>query len=128
MAEIKRGALQSPADTARTTDTIVRHVQSIDASGEVVGGGSTPFDNEEITVADTAIGLTALTYLDATRAEMTVETAQIRVWLSGTPTSSEGRLVEVGDIITLDSAAQVAGFKAIRTGSTSSKLNVEYYH
>ena len=90
--------------------------------------GLIPIDNEEITVADTAIGLTALTYLDATRAEMTVETAQIRVWLSGTPTSSEGRLVEVGDIITLDSAAQVAGFKAIRTGSTSSKLNVEYYH
>ena len=40
MSEIKRGALQSPASTARTVDTIVRHVQNIDAAGNVIGSGS----------------------------------------------------------------------------------------
>jgi hypothetical protein len=67
MTEVKRGALQSPADTARTTDTVVRHVQNIDEAGNVIGGGSTPFDHETLTVAATAVGLTAATYLDATR-------------------------------------------------------------
>ena len=35
MAEVKRGALQSPANKARTSDTVVRHVQIIDANGAV---------------------------------------------------------------------------------------------
>lgn len=95
---------------------------------KVTVAGLTPFDKEEITVEDSAIGLTPATYLDATRAEMTVETAQLRFWLSGTPTSTEGHEINVGDIITLDSAAQIAGFKAIRTGAVSSKLMVQYYH
>jgi len=129
MAEIKRGALQSPADTVRTADTIVRHVQNIDASGNVAGGGSTPFAYESVTVADAAIGLTALTYSDATRAEMTLETAQIRIRGDGTsPTASEGRIAEIGDTIVLSSATQIAGFKAIRTGATSGVLKVEYFH
>jgi len=129
MGEVKRGALQSPANTARTTDTVVRHVQNIDASGNVVGGGSTPFDYESVTVEDSAIGLTSATYLDATRAEMTLETAQIRFRADGTnPTSSEGHPVYVGDVIILDSAAQIAGFKAIRTGTTSGVLKVTYFH
>jgi len=129
MGEVKRGALQSPANTARTNDTVVRHVQNIDASGNVVGGGSTPFDYESVTVEDSAIGLTSATYLDATRAEMTLETAQIRFRADGTnPTSSEGHPVYVGDVIILDSAAQIAGFKAIRTGTTSGVLKVTYFH
>jgi len=129
MGEVKRGALQSPANTARTNDTVVRHVQNIDASGNVVGGGSTPFDYESITVADSAIGLTSATYLDATRAEMTLETAQIRFRADGSdPAADEGHPVEVGDVIILDSAAQIAGFKAIRTGSTSGVLKVTYFH
>ena len=127
MSEVKRGALQSPADTARTTDTIVRHVQNIDAAGNVIGGGSEAFDDEVITVADSAIGLTAGTYLAATKAEMTLETAQIRVRKDGSdPTTSVGHLVEVGDLIVLNSASDIANFKAIRTGSTSGKLTVTY--
>ena len=129
MSEIKRGALQSPADTARTTDTIVRHVQNIDAAGNVVGGGSTPFDYESVTVAASAVGLTSGTYDDATRAEITLETAQIRFRVDGTnPTSGEGHLVEVGDVIRLTSAAQIANFKAIRTGATSGVLKATYFH
>jgi len=91
--------------------------------------GLTPFDYESITVADSAIGLTAAKYLDAEHAEMTLETAQIRFRLDGTdPTSSEGHLVEVGDVITLNSAAQISDFSAIRTGSTSGVLKVTYFH
>jgi len=60
---------------------------------------------------------------------MTLETASIRYWCDGTdPTTSAGHLVEVGDQIILNSAAQIAGFTAIRTGSTSGKLMVSYFH
>ena len=91
--------------------------------------GFTPFAHETLTVADTAVGLTSATYSDATRAEMTLETAQIRVWDDGTaPTASVGMLVEIGDTIVLNSAAQIANFKAIRTGTTSGVLRVTYFH
>jgi len=60
---------------------------------------------------------------------MTLETAQIRIRSDGTsPTASEGRIAEIGDTIVLSSAAQIAGFKAIRTGSTSGVLKIEYFH
>ena len=95
----------------------------------VIITGLAPFAYESITVANSAIGLTSGTYSDATRAEMTLETAQIRFRMDGTnPTSSEGHLVEVGDTITLDSAAQIADFLAIRTDSTSGVLKVTYFH
>lgn len=91
------------------------------------GEGQEAFDDEVITVADSAIGLTAGTYLTATKAEMTLETAQIRVRKDGSdPTTSVGHLVEVGDQIVLNSASDIANFKAIRTGSTSGELIVTY--
>lgn len=39
-AEVKRGALQSTAKTARTTDTVVRHVQQVGPDGEVTPAGT----------------------------------------------------------------------------------------
>ena len=114
-------------------------VQNVDNDGYILGGspdtplfvgggeGQEASAYESVTVADSAIGLTSATYLTATKAEMTLETAQIRVRKDGTnPTSSEGHLVEVGDIITLNSAADIATFKAIRTGATSGVLRVTY--
>ena len=95
---------------------VIRLEKSVDAS-----------NYESITVADTAIGLTSDTYGSATKAEMTLETAQIRVRKDGTdPTAAEGHPVEIGDIITLNSAADIATFKAIRTGGTSGVLKVTY--
>ena len=44
MSEVKRGALQSPADTARTTSTIVRHVQPIGANGSPIPSGASAAD------------------------------------------------------------------------------------
>jgi hypothetical protein len=91
--------------------------------------GLIPFEYESKTIAATAAGLTAGTYDDAIHAEMTLETAQIRIRSDGTsPTSSEGRLVHVGDDIILKSAAQIAAFKAIRTSGVSGVLKVEYFH
>ena len=40
MSEEKRGALQSPADTSRTTNTVVRHVQPIGADGAPTPSGA----------------------------------------------------------------------------------------
>ena len=129
MSEVKRGALQSPADTPRTTDTIVRHVQPIDSEGNVIGESKDGTAYESVTVDATVggVALTSGTYGDATRAEMTLEVAQIRVRKDGTgPTASEGHIVEEGDTILLESAADIANFKAIRTGGTSGVLKVTY--
>lgn len=91
------------------------------------GSGQEAENYESVTIADSAIGLTSGTYGTATKAEITLETAQIRVRKDGTnPSSSEGHLVEIGDTILLKSAADLATFKAIRTGSTSGVLKVTY--
>lgn len=91
--------------------------------------GHVPFAYESIIVADTAIGCTPATYDNAIHAELTLETGQVRIRVDGTdPTSSVGHLVEVGDTIRLTSAAQIANFRAIRTGGTSGKLPVTYFH
>ena len=39
MSEVKRGSLQSPADSTKSTDTITRHVQHVDATGKVQPAG-----------------------------------------------------------------------------------------
>lgn len=85
------------------------------------------FVHEFVTVADTAIGLTPNTYGDATRAFMTLEGAQIRVWTDGTdPTLAEGHVADVGSQIILQNAAEIAAFRAIRTTDESGKLVVTY--
>lgn len=94
----------------------------------VVEQGLVPSGYEAITVANTAKTLTAGTYGSAQKAIMTLETAQIRVRFDGTaPTTSEGHLVEVGDVITLNAGSQMSTFQAIRTGATSGVLKVTYY-
>lgn len=106
---------------------------TIDAGGSgstpviTSSGASIASGYEPITVADSAIGLTPGTYGNATKAEMTLETAQIRVRKDGSdPTASVGHLIEVGDLIVLNSASDISNFKAIRTGSTSGELTVTY--
>ena len=90
-------------------------------------GASNASAYESVTVADSAIGLTSGTYGDATKAEMTLETAQIRVRKDGTnPASDEGHIVAIGDVLVLNSAADLATFKAIRTGSVSGVLKITY--
>lgn len=86
---------------------------------------------ESVTVAGTAVGLSAATYTPVSGSNnvvvctMRLETAQIRFRYDGTnPTSSEGMVMEVGDVFTLRGYSLIAQFKAIRTGSTSGVLKV----
>ena len=97
----------------------------------VIAGLYDSFAYEKITVADTAIALTAATYTPvgadkAQKAYITVETAQIRYRLEGTPTTAEGHLLEIGDILQITGSDDIAGFKAIRTGATSASIKVTY--
>lgn len=95
----------------------------------------TPLDYESITVTDTAESLTSGTFKPvstpehawAKRAFITAETAQMRYRLDGTaPTSSEGHILNVGDILTLDGIANISRFQIIRTGSTSGVIKISY--
>lgn len=89
--------------------------------------------NETITVADSAIGFTAASLAQA-RTKYGVEVkrivcsladATIRIWENGTPTSSVGHLIDVGDVFAID-GKDVYSFRAIRTGATSGKLSCAY--
>lgn len=88
---------------------------------------------ETLTIAGTAVGLTASNYAvttgrkDVDKVTLTLETAQIRYWVDGsTPTSALGHLMEVGETIVLENYDEVVNFRAIRTGSTSGVLSVTY--
>lgn len=85
------------------------------------------FAYEDLTVAGTALGFTAATYLNADKAFVLCETAAVRFRLdNGTPTATVGDTLEVGERLTLDSAAQIAGFKAIRRDGTSATLRCHF--
>lgn len=82
---------------------------------------------ESITVAATALGLTAASINNKNLAFLTLETAEIRYRLDGTaPTSAEGHLLEPGDVLELFGSNVLANFKAIRTGATSGVLKCSY--
>jgi len=86
-----------------------------------------PFAYESVTVTNTSTTLTASTYLNASRAFMTVETAAVRYRVDGAaPTSAEGHLLNIGDVLTLIGLQTIRNFKAIRTGATSGVLKVTY--
>lgn len=90
-----------------------------------IGARSVGFEN--LTITGTVTGLTASKYGNARIATIIVETADIRYKLNGdSPTATEGLLAEVGDIIVLESQEDIQSFKAIRTGSTSAVLNIDY--
>lgn len=90
---------------------------------------------EQITVAAASIGFTTAkidgqngSHPQATIAVCRNETAEIRYTTDGTtPTSSVGTLLEIGDYLGLTGNDQLTNFRAIRTGSTSAKLNCTYY-
>lgn len=88
-----------------------------------------PFDYELVTVADSAVGLTAATYAGAYKAVCTLEDAPIRICVDGTTPSADaiGHLVQIDDVINLKTPEEITAFLAIRTGSTSGKLRATYY-
>ena len=93
------------------------------------------FDQEDLTVDATVGGVRlTLSYIlttpPAKAATLTVETAQIR-WkksVTGTLTATTlGFVANVGAVIFLDNANDLANWRGIRTGSTSGKVHVEYH-
>ena len=89
---------------------------------------------ESITVADSATRLTIGNVLGNSGQSMAeavtilVETAQLRWRDDGTdPTSSVGNLANVGSILRIENRNRILAFRAIRTGSTSATLRVNYY-
>lgn len=82
---------------------------------------------EKLTVSDTAKVLTSATYGTATKAVVTVETNSIRFRTDGTaPDASTGHLVTAGNSIEIDTAADIANFKAIRVTSDAT-IQVSYF-
>ena len=82
---------------------------------------------ESITVANSAVGLTAATIVGAEEALITCATAQLRFTLDGTTvTSSVGHLLEVGDALKIDSSETLGVVRFIRTGGVSGVLSCSY--
>jgi hypothetical protein len=90
------------------------------------------FAQEAITVATTAVGFTTATYRlsvsrSATHVTLGLATAQIRYRVDGTdPTSSAGRLMEIGDEVVVTGREDIDRFRAIRTGGVSGALTATY--
>lgn len=97
---------------------------------EILNASSTYYsisDNDEtLTVSSTAVGLTPAEYWDSTIAVVTVETAAVRYWTSGsTPTSTSGILLNAGDVVVLQSAEEIAYARFIAV-SGDATLMVSY--
>ena len=89
------------------------------------------FDYESVTVADSAIGLTAAKYLPSGQQHaragcITLETADVRYRIDADPTASEGKLLSAGDDLTVDGIEDIRRIKFIRTGGASGILKVCY--
>jgi len=91
--------------------------------------GSLANQDEQLTIDATVggIALTALKYGTSTKAYIQVETAPIRFRINGSaPTVTLGTLLNIGDELELDSASDIARFKAIRTTAVSATINCIY--
>jgi hypothetical protein len=101
----------------------------IDARQHVIGK-LVPYDFETITVADTAIGLTAAKLASDPKPKevwITVETAQFRYRVDGTdPTAGVGHVVNPFDSLKFEGFSQLNNAKFIRKGATSASISVTY--
>jgi hypothetical protein len=98
-----------------------------DGSINTVLTGSTAGSKEMLTVSNTVKTLTAATYGTHKKALLQVQDAPLRYWQTGDdPAADAGILAQIGDIICLDSADDIAHFKAIRTTTTDAKLACQY--
>ena len=92
--------------------------------------GSRRVTYESVTVADTAIGITATItnptgFPQQTGCSARLETAQVRYRFDGTaPTASEGMLFEVGEVLNIGSNEDARAIRFIRTGATSGVLKI----
>ena len=87
----------------------------------------TAFAYESLTITNAAaVPLTRGTYVNATKALITVEDNPIRIRIDGTdPTTAVGHLLSAGDSITLEFTSDIYEFGAIATGGNA-VLRVTY--
>lgn len=82
--------------------------------------------DEAITVSTSSIPLTTIP-TSCSEAVVECQVAAVRYALDGgAPTASVGHVLEVGDVLTLDSADQVTKFRAIRRDGADATLYVSY--
>ena len=106
----------------------LKDVQLTGGSSNVKLLGSIATNKEVVTVGDTVASLTEAKYGANTKAALQVQVAPLRYWQTGDdPTGTEGFLAQPGDIIFLDSAEDIAKFKAIRIIDTNAKLTCQYF-
>lgn len=85
------------------------------------------FESKTIDGTAGGIALTSATYGTRRYAVITIDTADIRFTVDGTPpTASIGHLAGPDDTILLRSNEDIAAFRAIRVGSTSAVVQVSY--
>lgn len=85
------------------------------------------FETLTITGAAGGVALTSGTYGTRRYAVITVDTADIRFTVDGTPpTATVGHLLSPDDTLTLRSNEDIVAFRAIRTGSVSAVIQVSY--
>ena len=96
------------------------------------GSDLTAFDYEAITVSTTSVGFTAGTITPsgarpAHAARVTAETAQMRYRFDGgDPTSTEGHLLDIGDIVDIEGINNVSNARFIRTTATSGTIRCTF--
>lgn len=90
-------------------------------------------DDEQITVTNTAVGLTAAKISPAGKSPPSagacrVELAEIRFRKNGSAaTATVGTLAEIGDVIAFYNHDELQNFSAIRTTATSGQLDCTYW-
>ena len=102
----------------------------------MIAGLYETFAFEVITVGSTVKRLTVATFTTTTddndtqkakRAIITIENAQLRYRMDGeNPTASVGHILNPFDTLTIIGNQNMLNFRAIRKGSTSSKIVVSY--
>lgn len=82
---------------------------------------------ETVSVTTTVVGLSSGSYNSKLLGLIQVATTSIRFLYDGSnPTTAVGHVADDGDIIVLESSAELANFRAILTGSSTATLTVTY--
>jgi hypothetical protein len=82
---------------------------------------------ESITVSTTAIGFTAASISGKTKAMCTLESQNIRFRIDGTaPTTTEGHILENGNILYIEGGVSMSNFSAIRDDAVDGTLKCTY--
>ena len=106
---------------------LLKQLQDGTMKTEINGSLANEFEQLTIDATVAGIPLAPAKYTINTKAFITVETAPIRFRIDGVaPTATVGHLLNIGDSAELDSASNIANFKAIRTTGVSAVINCTY--